>query len=231
MPAGVEIINDNGTILIDSNDPSLCLRVKATVTSDASKLATYTLSAVEFPTLAVRSTAGWVALKSEARSGGGITWTLRTQYASQSVTLYVFDRASATGLGSYGVQIFDAAGKLTFATQHKPGRVAGRQIGNGTWTGASGKTYAAIISTTSFGWYADNPNYDRYGTGFPSMYIQLYDRHVVATGVQNVGQTIEVQTREHTTILNDEPDLSTYMVPPNYVFENAMVVAVDVTGY
>lgn len=230
MPVGLEIINDAGTILIDSASPTLAMRQKVAATSDAGKLIVQTFNAVEFPTLALRSTAGWVALVSAVIVSGNMTYTLRTQNASQAVTLYFFDRPAISAVG-YGFQVFDDTGKLTFDAAQKPGRVAGVQASDGIWTGTAGIDYAAIMSCASYGYRYDNPNYYQPGDPNPYEFVQYWDRYDTRSGVSNSGATVVLGTYDIAAYLNEPADLQSAILPPNIETGGARVTVLDVTGY
>ena len=227
MPVGLEIINDAGTILIDSKDPSLSLHSKVTLSATNRRI-THTFNNVEFPTLALRSTAGWVCVISETRSGNSITYVLGTFGNTQSVTLYLFDRPTLSP-ANFGFQVFDEQGRLTFDAARQPGRVVALKDGNGVWYGTSGVDYAAIVTRSIFGWYSANPDYN--DNGVQSMWVQRWDEFDVRTAIQMVGANIEVYGREHTIRYQVQPELATHGVPVDYTMGLHQIVVLDVTGF
>lgn len=228
MPAGIEVINNWGTVLIDSNDPSLCLHTKATASSDGSRVLAYTFHGVEFPTLALRSTAGKVSIIGSSVSGTSITYTLLTENAAQSVDMYLFDRPISSG-STYGLQVFDAAGRLTFDALRSPGRVVDVLGDLGTYTGTSGRIYAGIVSPLLQGQYFLNVDYDN-PPGVPNPTIQFWDRYATCAGVSASGHTLTLGQMTRQAFIREVPPLPWYVTPAEETPDGTCIV-LDVTGY
>lgn len=149
MPAGIQIVNNFGTILIDENYKNLALRQKTATTTVAASngRATVAMSGMNAPMIALASTA-YTGVKHMLSSLASFV-IQGPSVGSQAVTAYVFDEPQASGM-SQGLMVYNAAGELTFDSGNKYARVVdvygGANLAD--WqparTYAAGRTYAVV---------------------------------------------------------------------------------------
>lgn len=169
MTAGVEITNPSGTIMLDNNLANMFLAQKTTHTpaAGANLVVTYTGQAGSMPLCALSFTtaSGTLALYSTVRVGNTWTWTfLSSLVSSITITAFVFDRQfSASGPG-FGLQVFDAAGNMTYNSAINPMKISQIISGNlpggqlttpTTQTLTAGPTYAVVQCNYAGGIYID----------------------------------------------------------------------------
>ena len=150
MPAGLEIINTSGTVLIDENYQNLAVRAKGTVgiSSAALKRATVAMSGVSSPMIALASASAFSGIKNVLSDLSQFTIQGEAPPAS-NVDYFIFDVPLASGL-SHGLQVFNTAGTLVFDAGNKYARVVDVYGGPNTsdWTPsrtyAAGRTYAVV---------------------------------------------------------------------------------------
>lgn len=218
MPAGIQIFNDYGSILIDDTNPSMALRQRTVLTSNNQTLPQLSVANSDHPSIAIRSFnfACWLSWSSW--TGTTRNWTLRLAEGatgSQNVTAYVFDRPTNSGANS-GLQVFDALGRLTFDALGKYGRVSGVQNGNGTFVGTAGREYAATILSTR------HRDVIEVHPSIPGN----RRRTIYQTGVRNSGNNIIVEDAIVTQL--DYPSSET---PREIAYGTARALILDVTGY
>lgn len=220
MPAGMQVINDHGSVLIDDNNPSLSLRQKTASSTSSVLFPGVNYANAEFPQCAFSSTE-YLWLNNEARSGTNRTWQFQREwgaFGTMTATFFVFDRPVDSGIAG-GLKLWDASGRLTFDAYGKYGRVAHVQVGNGSWTGVPGRQYAAIIASEHY--YQDLILHPDISVG------DWKRRRWYRTGVAVAGHIVYVND-----ILVDQFD---YVTPsPPEVFDDygtPRVVILDVTGY
>lgn len=166
MPQGVEVWTDDGLYkVLDDNLRQYFLRAsssQATATNDvtqfgASKLVvSYTGGANSKPLCAPQLSGASFMLLTTERVSNTWTWTfVSTAAVSTSVPYLVFDIASGAGV-NYGLEAWNAAGELTFASYEKPLRIRTLGIGtmsgfpfSATITGDSGRVYVGITGRFS----------------------------------------------------------------------------------
>ena len=130
MPAGLEILNDDGAYVLDHNIKNLFLSDSGTETSVAdtetqlgTSMVTITASG-ENPLPFIYSTAtdGWM-LWQTSKVGSTWTWTFVSDAAvGTDVDYWIFDNAPASVPGA-GLEVYDAAGDLTFASWAYPVKI------------------------------------------------------------------------------------------------------------
>lgn len=145
MPAGLQVINNYGTVLIADTNPSLSLKEKRTVTIAANGRVTFSFTGVELPMLSFRCNT-IVHSQYMTRSGSTITYTLSGAVGAV-ITLYLFDRPVPTTGSNAGLQVFDAAGRCTFDSSGKYGIIVASNPPIGSWIGTAGRLYAVCITS------------------------------------------------------------------------------------
>ena len=146
MTAGIEIINDHGTVLIDDISPALALREKRTFTASPVSDGLLTLTGYELPAVAFMSDSTfWV--ERVTRSGGSVTYRVRSGLIAETrtVTAYCFDRAQPSNSDA-GLMIYDSTGRLCFDSNLKTGRVVSNTF---PFTQEVGREYAVLLSSRS----------------------------------------------------------------------------------
>lgn len=147
MPA--RILNDHNTILIDDSNPSLALRQKQTIATNA-RVASFSYSGAETPTIALRSSSPCYLRNIDISGSNRVFHAMITQDAFQAdVTGYIYDRPVDSG-AAWGFKLRDAQGRITFDALGKYGRVATVMNGAGSWTGTAGRDYATTILSFRF---------------------------------------------------------------------------------
>lgn len=163
MPAGIEIIGDHGSVILDENYSNLALRLKGTAT--LSSIGTgprgnsvdidVTGLGLNRPMVAIRCPGpGMVGFGHFSRTGNRLRFH---GTAGQSFTYYVFDTPIMTTTTN-GLKIWNAAGDLVFDSNQKYARV--RDVQNfttlsgvtgypRTLTYESGREYAVICPRAS----------------------------------------------------------------------------------
>lgn len=155
MPAGIEIINTHGTVLIDDRNPCLQLRAKYEISVPATPPGGYNIDVpncvkplfairpvtpgkIIYHTLQNSSSAGpsyrflqiWQANSGAGGSGG-----------AASIILYHFD-APVAPVSNHGLQVFDSAGNCTFDAMGKTAVVVDDSSANKTVTPQPGRQLA-----------------------------------------------------------------------------------------
>lgn len=113
MPAGMQIfLDDGGDVQIDDNFFNLALSGKYSVACSPSSSYTHgSLTVSGTSPIVAFSGPGYVCLNSMSQSGTSFTFNFMVNTA-QTITVYVFD--VPTSVGTYGLQVFDDNGKITF---------------------------------------------------------------------------------------------------------------------
>jgi len=171
MTAGIEVINNSGTTLINDRDPVLVLREKRTVSGapGASYVSgTATFSNTRFPVFAVK-TPNWGFIHSVTKSGTDtiVKYGSYTEPGGSAITveLFYFDVPTRSiGQSGAGLAIFNSSGLCMFDSNEKNAIVTSVNPPNGTWTGSPGRTYVMafysawrrrIIRQTDLDYYSD----------------------------------------------------------------------------
>lgn len=218
MAYGIEVTNDHGTVLIDDSYSNLAVRHQGTLSAGAG-LRTVSVPGLDQPVPAVRSTA--YAATASRQGSTGYIWSA----GGAQVHWYVFD--TPTSSGDYGLQVFNAAGQLTFDAYRKYARVRSVQSGVGSQTYDSGRLYAvATLSPARRRRVETRPDPT---PGSQLVFVDLFDEQVCA---RVNGAT--VQTAWQTIIA--APGLSPQdpgTVPQGWSDNaaNAQFAIIDVTGY
>ena len=117
MSAGLQIVNNNGVVIIDENYPCLTLRTKGTMTASlqgGAYIASFT-TAADLPVVAFYSAGGPCTIRSRINSGGNWTFTVVTT-GTYTIEWYLFDRPQYAAGTNVGLQVFDASGVLVYTS-------------------------------------------------------------------------------------------------------------------
>lgn len=225
MPSGIEVINTSGTVLVNDIDPSLALKSKSFITANSSGIASTTFASVEIPVIAFSCAVETVC--SATHSGTSVTANF-VSGSSASITVYLFDRPVPTALG-HGLQVFDTAGKCTFDSNQKYGRVVSTISGESTYSGSG--VYAAVVTNSRFIETITNVSYAMPGGGL-SEFIQKWDRQISQTGARVNGTSVTADMRITNSFVNETPELAFALPPePSDINGPSKVLVIDVTGY
>lgn len=182
MGAGIEIINDFGTVLINDTDPVLQLRNKynVTATTGIPRYYDFTVSGVNFPIIAIRC-AQYAFMQSYVRSGSNLTVRIGVNATvNTDLTIYHFDIPTAPNPTGHGVQIFDASGNCTFDSSAKTAVIYAVNPPTGIWSGTIGRIYA----------FAFHTSYNRYLTLPDSGSTYYFEKYINAAKVS--GHTVDI---------------------------------------
>ncbi|MCP1652731.1 hypothetical protein [Pseudomonas nitroreducens] len=153
MPAGLQIINDAGTVQIDDNYANFLLRGKGAVTTTGPNTAQAWYVAVgtiqvygSNPQIFFEANDAFVCPVSRTISGSLHTFTIYTDVAT-TLNYYVFDNDIPAAPGNCGLQVFNGAGTLMYDSGNKPMRIIMVQP-YGTF--ATGKNSLKLVAALSF---------------------------------------------------------------------------------
>ncbi|WP_434212775.1 hypothetical protein [[Pseudomonas] boreopolis] len=227
MPAGLKIINDAGTILIDDAFPVPVLRDKGDAIFPASGY------------IYLGSRTGQVALR--CTSVASYSFFNQTDPFSAGlylfgmpgtmVTWYLFDEP-AEPASNFGLVIRNAAGKLMYDAGAKPMRVVNlRSSGvRAGWQGAvnldGARTYAVLPMVAAFD---SVMTFTRQGSGSPDEFFQREDISL-AGGAVNGGSITFGMTQSSRRQYGPYYGIS---LPRNYTVSsnNAALAVIDMTAY
>jgi hypothetical protein len=140
---------DTGTFLIDETFRSLAVRRKGTVTLGADGSGSVSWESPVMPMLAVRCTKEVAVFGGTVIFGGNLVWRLWGTPGAV-VSYWLFDVPVPTG-GTHGLQLYNAAGELTFDSSMQYARYAGIyfvddvETTSPSYTLPAGKTYAVVL--------------------------------------------------------------------------------------
>lgn len=164
MPIGLQVLNDDGNIVIDEEYRNFTLHAKGTATMGSSDIGgtaaiyacTITATGCTTPMLALKS-ASYVSVIGAAVSGGTWTYEIYSNTPSFTFDWYVFDVATLPA-DTFGFAVYNSSGALVFHSSNKAMRVVRSDpAGTGETTGialTAGRTYAVIQGAN--GWRARN---------------------------------------------------------------------------
>lgn len=220
MPAGVQIINTHGTVLIDDTSPCMQLRAKYPVTLVGAAISNVAVPNCDIPIFALRaltqnklSYMGWPSSGSSrivqiAQPTGSI--------GNLDVVLYHFDRPLPP-TSKHGFQVFNSAGECTFDAAGKTAVVVGNTQGPPVDVNApAGKQYAFCTPAYHRRFFRDHEGSDYTNHHFRNAGMSL------ANGGVNLRPDSEVVTGVE---LEDFFDVAV-----DYLVSTTMI-ALDVTGY
>lgn len=190
MPAGLQVFTNSGVLQVDGEYANLCMREKiagvcnipwTVYQRDVYRSGPINHGGHPNAAIALRSSAPVIVM-----------WMNSTQFEvlctdlNATFTAYVFADPPATG-SSFGLQAYDAAGKLVFDAVRKNMRVAGAVVlpanqSTGSTTLVSGRTYAVMVSG---GFWAR-----REPTGAPAGSSNYYINEWLRVGSRVDGATI-----------------------------------------
>ena len=155
MPAGLQIFNESGTIIVSEAFKNYHLIEKGTFVIPAGDSTTggsfsFTRTGRTFPVLAIRASV-LVGSSEQVVSGGSLTRAFYTKINSSSTTVefWLFDVLS-TPPATFGLEVYNSLGQLTYASGQAPMRVVGDVLMSGytntSETFSAGRTYASVQS-------------------------------------------------------------------------------------
>lgn len=168
MPYGLQVIGNDGYKQIDENYANLSFVGKGTmsiggsVNNMAGPTTFYSGSqrfnrACNRPLVFIRPTQGYACLASIVNGGSYLDIYLHGN-TSQNVDFYVFDQITTDEYGGFGLQVFNAAGQLTYSSNYAPlrikaivpgqsGSLLNNSVGPRRIATLDAGTYAALAST------------------------------------------------------------------------------------
>ncbi len=189
MPVGLEILNGAGTYQIDGDYANLMFVRKVTVntvsfpagqgTSNNPSQASITLGAGEFFAFSCASPSAFVG-----RSGSTVYINVMAAPGAL-VTFYVFARGQGTS--TFGLEVYDADGQITFSSSWKLLNIVGVTAGAGNFQFATGRTYAVIPQSQ----FVRLVRKTTYQGAQPSVYV-VYSRELFYQAVSISGAALNV---------------------------------------
>lgn len=216
MPAGLQIVNNFGTVLIDETYKNLALRQKIlTATAGALERVTIPMSGMNEPMVALASEryVGVKSMRSDLAS------FLVQGRINGDVTAYIFDLPQSSG-PNQGLRVYNAAGELTFDSNNKYARVVDVYGGPATsdWqplrTYPSGRNYAVVQLKMAYRKEVVNN-----GGG-------NYDITWTMSAARVIGNTVQGNMIPYKT-----DNVSAGSAPPSFTDLSAQFAVIDVTGY
>ncbi|MNM35029.1 hypothetical protein D3C81_456950 [compost metagenome] len=128
MPAGLQIVNDYGTLQIDNDYQNYMLRTKGSVTTVAASGGTVTNYSASIqvvgnnPQIFFDVNNGFISTGWRTVSGNVHTFAIFTTTVV-TVSYYIFDN-DIPAAGNFGMQVFNAAGRLVFDSSNHCLRIA-----------------------------------------------------------------------------------------------------------
>jgi hypothetical protein len=178
MPAGLQVFGSHGVLQIDETYKNFVMVASGSKASGAwaaagvSNFVQVVVTNAVTPLVAF-SCANQVGLGYVGISGSTWTFTFLTNNPA-TMNYWVFDESPSASPGSFGFEVYNAAGARVFHSSQKPLRVVG--VGAGTY--ASGRTYAVIRSDAGYS-YTSTPT----GLPFPQEY--QFDGETVAAAISS----------------------------------------------
>lgn len=220
MPAGLEIINTAGTVLVDENYVNLAMRSKGSgSTSGSSGLnrLTVALDGLQTPMIAYACATRHVGHNWFASDMSSTTFQGDLSITA-TVNYYIFDQPVASG-ANHGMQIYNAAGVLVFDALNKYARVVdifgGAALAN--WTPSrsypAGRTYAVVQLKKAYQKEVIN-------NGGGNWDVNWYSSAIQVNGVAVTGKMLKYKT-DNVSVL-----------PTGAINDpSAQFAVLDVTGY
>jgi hypothetical protein len=163
MPAGLQVINNFGTVSIDENwqNYGLIQKTQAAITAYGTSPPNpagyngmlYQMSVAGTESLLIACKASVLLPVMLHSYFDGSTWTFNWLFLpplvatySETVEFYIFDVLPVTGFSNFGFEVFNAAGKRVFHSDCNPMRVAAIQGCDAAFTGVSGRSYVPLIA-------------------------------------------------------------------------------------
>lgn len=164
MAAGLQVFNDAGVLQIDQDYRNYQLRSKGTGTCSTSWntggvqkwRTTVTVTSATAPIVFIRPNSTAFICQWGA-SVSGSTWAFEFYSTTQNAAFdwYAFDVTVSGTLPNFGLEVFNASGQRVFHSSIPPLKVVNvRAAGSGNLTIPSGRTYAALQTTSGF-FYTD----------------------------------------------------------------------------
>jgi len=234
MSAGIRIINDFGTILIDDQSKVLTLRSTTDQTSRGTTTYDWTAFNSTYPQFFVsdcptgvivnpytftNADAGWESLANGSyllRLSVGVNNDGSSAGRLARFRGWVFDEPLNTTPSTYGMKVFNSVGALVFDALQENARVVGVIDGYGSMAVPAGRTYA--IGMLSRQHRQDNINLGG----------SIYGNRVLRSGLYATSTEVGIQEYVVSSFLTS-PNPSGTNPTVTYGIPRALVV--DVTGY
>lgn len=223
--AGIQVVNDAGTLLFDQDYVNVALRTKGTFTIGSLGYTTIQIANAKVPMIAVRLAGGFSAYQWFSSNGTTLNFMVRGPVGAV-VTYWYFDEPTAPA--NYGLVVYRANGTVAFDATKQYARVqdviAGSSLTNnvGTHYYPTGRTYAVIVGKV--GMYTDVVTIT---TGVSPNYKYKRETTNKATVVTLNGATVDISVS--TEVVTD-PDAG-----PGVFYTNDSsswnLILLDVTGF
>lgn len=228
MPAGIKIINDFGTILIDDTYPTLCVLAQGSSTLDGNGSAF------------IGNYGGKVAVRSSAYVGHQY-FNYVEGYAQgiylfgppgASVEWWVYAQPQGTP-SSFGLLIRNGANEVMFDAGKKAARVVDLRSGPsyGNWQGTinmpgGGRKWAVLPLVNAF---VSQVTFTRAGAGGPDQYFQREDVQVAGGAVN--GDQVQLGMTQSSRRQYGPYTGTALPTGYNVTSQNAAMAVMDMTGY
>lgn len=219
MAAGLQVYTDTGILQIDENTLCYGLRAKGTGTFNVNiggatnlRVGQVVVTSAVAPMVAVRRI-GTISLFSVSVSGS--TWTYNfIGVNGGTFDWYAFDSYTpAMGAGTYGLDIYNSLGQLTYST----GAPIMRIVGVNSTGLSNSRSYAVVQAATAFTRFTDLDLQDGLG------------RYQFTASVAGVSQTIAATT-SLTAFFTPFENYFTFATDPDYSDPLPGFFVVDVTN-
>jgi hypothetical protein len=209
--AGLQIINDSGSVQIDQTYRNLCLRQKGTLTTTAnlpaggSSYGSFNVTGLTTPIIAIGGSAQATVQTYWDSANARHSFLISTQGGiGTSVPYYIFDVPAELG-SAYGFQVRDSTNKLIFDALQQPLRVRGFYVNQSANVSnlTSGRTYAVAHTVVGFR-----------AVTVENLFLHMYTTAATTNGF-NMGQL------NYSTIPAS---------PTQTIIRLATLLAIDVTG-
>lgn len=228
MPTGLQVFNDSGVLQIDGAYNNLSfLRKGSSSVTEADPLPNLDATNCKIP---FSPEDGEIVAVSWSETGNFIKyWTSPTEMGFKmnppqgTLSYWVFGRT--TYEGSDGLQVFSESGDLVFDSHRKPFRVADFIIGNDIRTYPSGRDYAIVFATQTFG---KNLEKRLEPGGFYE--DRIYTFYMTACSMEE--NSIDIKYFGYQRIW--QMGLTPNPLIPQYTWDNGVTpttMVIDVTGY
>ncbi|SEG59261.1 hypothetical protein [Bosea lathyri] len=156
MSAGLQIINDAGTVQIDETYKNLCFRERRAISLSHSAGNAYHDIVITGRTVLVAMQSQYYAPFLLSTQFDGTNWTYRWGFtflgagypSSGTAYLWIFDDAPPNP-DSFGFEVYDAAGELIFQSNAKVLKISGVRGNASGFAGAAGRVLVPLILEAS----------------------------------------------------------------------------------
>jgi hypothetical protein len=237
MKAGIKIINNFGTVLIDEAYQVLCLKSKTVINTAAPY--NFSVAGAKHPQFLYSDIAGDLLIRTyiywgglgnnlpidtaEVRLDACLNLDGTSTHLPVACTAWVFDDSQDSG-STYGLKIYDSTGKVIFDALQKNCRVVGIIEGVGEMVVPPGRKYAIGLLAEAYNW----ENGVKANSIDPKYASNLYVHHGLRTAVYNTGSVIGTRYGCFEGYVTNSEQYPTVIEKK---FGTARAIVVDVTGY